>query len=64
MLQPNDFADLTNLGHAILDFERYYIEIAEPFEWRFTRTDLNRLLTRIASEQTTAAHPAPLPLAA
>ncbi len=64
LLQPNDFADLASLERALLDFERYYIEIAEPFEWRFTRTDLDRLLTRIANEQTTAAQPAPLPLAA
>jgi hypothetical protein len=61
LLQPNDFADLASLERAILDFERYYAEIAKPFEWRFTRTDLNRLLTRIESEQTI---PAPLPLAA
>lgn len=64
LLQPNDFADLAGLERAILDFERYYAEIAKPFEWRFTRADLNRLLTRIASEQTIAAGPTPLPLAA
>ena len=63
LLQPNDFADLTSLEHAILDFERYYAEIAKPFEWRFTRADLKRLLARIASEQNVPARPA-LPLAA
>ncbi len=64
VLQPNDFADLASLERAILDFERYYAEIAEPFEWRFTRADLKRLLARIATEQNEPAHPAPLPLAA
>ena len=64
LLQPNDFADLASLEQAILDFERYYAQIAEPFEWRFTRADLDRLLTRIASEQTVPTQPTPLPLAA
>jgi hypothetical protein len=64
LLQPNDFADLASLERAIHDFERYYAEIAEPFEWRFTRTDLNRLLSRIAREQTLSTRPAPLQLAA
>ena len=64
MLQPNDFADLASLERAILNFERYYSEIAEPFEWRFTRADLNRLLTRITSEQNPPELPAPILLAA
>ena len=64
VLQPNDFADLASVEYAIVDFERYYAEIAEPFEWRFTRADLKRLLARIASEQNVPARPAPLPLAA
>ena len=66
LLQPNDFADLASLERAILDFERYYAQIAQPFDWQFTRADLNRLLTRIASEQTMPARPTlpALPLAA
>jgi hypothetical protein len=64
LLQPNDVADTATLERAILDFERYYIEIAEPFEWRFGRADLNRLLVRIACEQTLPAQPPPLALAA
>jgi transposase len=64
LLQPNDFPDLTSLERAILNFERYYAEIAKPFEWRFTRTDLNRVLTRIAHEQTTPIPTTPLTLAA
>lgn len=64
VLQPNDFADLASLERAILDFERYYAQIAAPFEWRFTRTELNHLLARIAREQTLAAQPTPNLLAA
>ena len=64
VLQPNDFPDLASLERAILDFERYYAEIAQPFEWRFTRADLNRLLARIEIEHTMPLRPAPLALAA
>lgn len=64
LLRPNDFADLASLERAILNFEHYYAQIAEPFEWRFTRADLNRLLSRIVCEQSTPARPTPLPLAA
>ena len=64
VLQPNDFPDLASLERAILDFEHYYAEIAQPFEWRFTRADLNRLLARIEIEHTMPLRPAPLALAA
>ena len=64
LLQPNDFTDLASLERAILDFEHHYAQIAEPFEWRFTRADLNRLLARIASERNLSQSPEPIPLAA
>ncbi len=64
LLQPNDFANLASLERGILDFERYYAEIAEPFEWRFTRADLDRLLARIAQEQHLPVQRAPVLLAA
>lgn len=51
VLQPNDFPDLAALERRLLDFGRYYQEIARPFEWRFTRADLNRLLARIDAER-------------
>jgi hypothetical protein len=60
LLQPNDFADLASLEKAILDFERYDAELAAPFEWRFTRADLNRLLARIAHEHDPPELPIPL----
>ena len=59
LLTPNDFADLAALEDAILAFERRYQQIAKPFDWKFTRADLNRLLARVAAEQ-----PAPALLAA
>jgi hypothetical protein len=30
-------------------FEARYNTTAKPFDWRFTRTDLNRLLTKLAA---------------
>ena len=47
-LTPNDFADLDALSDRLLAFGDYYRQIARPFEWTFTRQDLDRLLARIA----------------
>lgn len=44
VLQPNDFADLDVLERRLLAFGRHYERIAKPFEWKFTRRDLDRLL--------------------
>jgi hypothetical protein len=55
LLTPNDFADLAALEGAILAFERRYQQIAEPFAWKFTRADLDRLLARVAAEQAAPA---------
>lgn len=57
VLTPNDFADLAEAKARLLAFERRYEEAAEPFEWKFTRQDLRRLMDRIAERET-------LPLAA
>ncbi len=47
-LTPNDFADLDALATRISAFEHYYRQIAQPFDWTFTRTDLERVLAKIA----------------
>jgi len=49
VLTPNDFEDLQELESRLLAFQKNYESIAEPFEWRFTRTDLSRLLKRLNS---------------
>ncbi len=46
-LDPDDFASPDDLTHRILAFQDHYQRIARPFEWRFTRTDLQRLLQRL-----------------
>jgi hypothetical protein len=60
LLTPDDFDDLDHLAEQILAFESRYNAQARPFDWRFTRTDLNQLLARIHSHDRFS----PLPMAA
>jgi len=32
------------------EFEHHYSEVAEPFDWRFTRADLADLMARLSRE--------------
>jgi hypothetical protein len=50
-LTPNDFSDLDALAERLLAFGRHYRQIARPFEWTFTRQDLDRVLARIADRE-------------
>ena len=50
VLTPNDFADLAEVECRLLAFERRYEQTAQPFEWRFTRSDLAKLLERLADK--------------
>jgi hypothetical protein len=47
-LTPADFASQDAVADRILGFQQHYQSVARPFEWRFTRQDLTRLLTRCA----------------
>jgi hypothetical protein len=46
-LTPNDFDSLSAVEDRLLRFQEYYEKAAKPFQWRFTRRDLAKLLTRI-----------------
>ena len=46
-LTPNDFSSLDAVSDRLIRFQKYYEEIAEPFEWKFTRHDLEKLLAKI-----------------
>lgn len=48
-ISPINFTDLDDLATRILDFQDRYNATAEPFDWRYTRDDLNDFLTRIAA---------------
>ena len=51
VLTPNDLANLEALAESLLAFQERYERVAEPFSWRFTRRDLDRLLSRLAEHQ-------------
>jgi hypothetical protein len=53
-LVPNDFKSLEMLKERILGFQHYYEQIAKPFEWKFTRNDLNILLNKIKLGRSTS----------
>ncbi len=49
LLTPDDVPDLDTLAQRLAAFETRYNATAQPFDWRFTRTDLHRLLNRLAA---------------
>jgi len=53
VLKPNDFEDLGAVEERLHAFERHYERIARPFEWTFTRRDLDRLLARLSVQEST-----------
>ena len=53
VLTPNDFKSLDEVAHALWQFERHFEMIGRPFEWKFSRNDLNQLLTKLATPRAT-----------
>jgi transposase len=60
VISPNDFATTAQLAATLLAFIDRYNHSARPFNWKFTATDLARLLQRISARP----EPANLPQAA
>lgn len=50
VLSPNDYSGLAAVKQALLEFQPYYEAIAQPFEWKFTRDDLKKLMARLAQK--------------
>ncbi len=46
-LTPNDFSSLQALEERLFNFQNHYEEIADPFEWKFARKDLDRLMSKV-----------------
>ena len=46
-ISPNNFRDLDELGERITAFQDRYNATAEPFDWTYTRADLNAYLKRL-----------------
>jgi len=51
VLDPNDFDNLADVARTLNAFEYHWNEIAEPFDWNFTRDDLAALLNRLAAHE-------------
>lgn len=48
VLSPADFTSLQQLKDTLAAFEDYYSQAARPFDWKFTRAGLAKLLSRIS----------------
>lgn len=51
VVKPQDFHTLNILEKRLLAFQDRYNASAEPFDWRFTRKSLDRLLERLAAHE-------------
>ena len=51
VVSPNDYADLAEVQGRLLGFQHRYEQTAAPFNWRFTRSDLDRLLHRLEEHE-------------
>lgn len=47
VLTPADFESLAELEARIIRFQDYYEVAAKPFEWNFTRKDMNKLMAKL-----------------
>ncbi len=53
-IATGDFADLDDLATRILAFEQRYNSTASPFDWKYSRHDLNDYLARLRRHDNTA----------
>lgn len=47
VLTPNDFSSLHEVQDRLFRFQEYYETIAMPFEWKFTRADLDEMMNKM-----------------
>jgi hypothetical protein len=57
VVTPNDFDSIEQIAERLAAFEDRYNTVAKPFDWTFTRADLNKLLERIAAHDLVAPAP-------
>lgn len=55
VLTPCDFGSLAEVEDRLLRFQTHYETVAQPFEWKFTKSDLAKLLVRLATREAEAA---------
>lgn len=49
-LTPNDFCCLAQVEERLLRFQQYYESMATPFDWKFSRDDLTRVIKKLNPE--------------
>ena len=60
VVAPNDFTNLDQIRDRLRAFEDRYNATAQPFQWKFTTTDLDDLLARLdrrEQEEHSRRHP-------
>ncbi|MEO5748090.1 MAG: IS630 family transposase [Ornithinibacter sp.] len=48
-ISPNDFRDLNHLAERVMAFQDRYNAAATPFDWTYTREDLNAFIQRLGT---------------
>lgn len=51
VLTPNDFRSLKEVRDRLLRFQAHYEKAAQPFQWKFTRSDLEALMKRVQARE-------------
>jgi len=64
VISPSDFTSTAQLAATLLAFIDRYNQTAQPFRWKFTATDLAKLLKRISAHQEPPGEPVSLSKAA
>ena len=49
-LTPNYFSSPDDLASTIIEFQKRYEQVAKPFEWKFTKEDLAKTLSKFSYE--------------
>lgn len=49
-LTPNYFSSLNDLASTIMEFQRRYEQAAKPFEWKFTKENLEKMINKLETE--------------
>ena len=55
VLTPNDFDSLKTLAQRIIEFQDHYEQTAKPFEWKFTKNDLSKMMKLLSQQSTSLA---------
>jgi hypothetical protein len=58
VLTPNDFVSRKALTETINNFQKRYEIAAKPFEWKFTRTDLSKMMAKLSQHSVVWPHAA------